>query len=118
MFLISKDHSFSASHQLGGLPPEHPCSRLHGHNYLIRIHLASDTLTQPGFVIDYNDLKPFFAWVDDKFDHQHLNERVRVNPSAENLARYLFDVAKGDFNLPVVQMSVSETPKTWATYTR
>lgn len=30
---IAKGFHFSASHQLYRLPEEHPCARMHGHNY-------------------------------------------------------------------------------------
>jgi len=39
-FTISKDFEFSAAHHLEGLDPEHPCSRVHGHNYVVRLELT------------------------------------------------------------------------------
>ncbi|HBX20870.1 MAG TPA: 6-pyruvoyl tetrahydrobiopterin synthase, partial [Porphyromonadaceae bacterium] len=64
MYKISKEFSFSAAHQLKGLPDDHPCSRLHGHNYVVRIHLRSEKLSENGFVRDYNDLKPVKSYID------------------------------------------------------
>lgn len=116
MYEITKDFHFSASHQLAGLPDDHPCARLHGHNFIVRIHLAADRLTPVGFVVDYRDLAPFSEWLDTSFDHRHLNDRVDFNPTAENMCRYLLTVARQDFHLPAVAVSWSETPKTWATY--
>lgn len=118
MFTVSKDHSFSASHQLSGLPPEHPCSRLHGHNFTVRLTLSSTLLSQVGFVIDYNELRPFFKWVDESYDHRHLNDVVNFNPTSELMAKHLFNVAWTDFHLPVAAVGWSETPKTWAEYRR
>lgn len=118
MFEISKDHHFSYSHQLEGLPDEHPCSRLHGHNAIVRVTLASDELDSVGFVVDYGEMKPLFNWVDEQFDHRHLNDRVEFNPTAELLSQYLFGVAFHQFHLPVVAVAWSETPKTWAEYRR
>lgn len=115
MYEITKDFSFSASHQLAGLPADHPCSRLHGHNFVVRIHLAADQLNEVGFVIDYRELDGFKQWLDEQFDHRHLNDVVSFNPTAEQMAHYLYDVA-AEQGLPVVAISWSETPKTWATY--
>jgi hypothetical protein len=33
MYTIAKRFTFSASHIIGGLPADHRCARLHGHNY-------------------------------------------------------------------------------------
>ena len=37
MYIISKEYHFSASHQLHDLPEDHPCHRLHGHNYVVEV---------------------------------------------------------------------------------
>ena len=121
-YTISKDFPWSASHQLVGLPDDHPCSRLHGHNYIARVTITADTLDDTGFVIDYGQLAGVRRYIDDTLDHQHLNHIFRFNPTAENLARHLSDVvskalttsARDDLT---VSVAVSETPKTWATWT-
>lgn len=115
MYEITKDFHFSYSHRLDGLPDDHPCSRLHGHNAIVRLHLASSTLDATGFVIDYRALDKFKTFIDDKFDHQHANDRVDFNPTSENLCRYIYEQARR-MRLPVTAVSWSETPKTWATY--
>ena len=120
-YRISKEFAFSASHQLRGLHEGHPCARLHGHNYVVRVELASDRLDSTGFVLDYSALKPFGAWLDAHLDHRHLNEAFPgSNPTAETLARTLAGVLADVVALPdgaQVAVSVSETPKTWATWT-
>ena len=117
MFTISKDFHFSASHQLNDLPDDHQCARLHGHNYIVRIHLASPTLNSVGFVQDYGELTQLKKWIDDNLDHRHLNNICDFNPTAENLARHLHTLAHEFGYTKVTAVSVSETPKTWATYT-
>lgn len=115
MYTISKQFHFSASHQLLGLAEDHPCSRLHGHNYIVEAVLAADTLDERGFVVDYGELKPFQRLIDTLMDHRHLNDVVTFQTSAENLARFLFQECQA-MGVPVVAMRVSETPKTWAEY--
>lgn len=115
MYTISKQFEFSASHVLEGLSPDHPCGRLHGHNYLVVVELQGDTLNSVGFVRDYGDLKAVKQFIDSALDHRHLNDVLMFQPSAENLARYLFEQFQSDFpELSAVR--VSETPKTWAEY--
>lgn len=115
---ISKEFTFSSSHQLYGLPEDHPCSRLHGHNYVVRLELQGTT-DRTGFVMDYRALSPFKDFLDETMDHRHLNDVVKFNPTAEHLAKHLANYASATLHLPetvtLVKVSISETPKTWAT---
>lgn len=115
MYKISKQFAFSASHQLHGLPEDHPCSRLHGHNYVVTIHLKSMHLNAVGFIKDYRDLAVVKEFIDTHLDHRHLNEVMRENPTAENIAYFLYKVFKPQIP-ELYAVEVSETPKTSAIY--
>ena len=115
MYTISKQFNFSASHIIEGLPEEHPCSRLHGHNYVVELVLAADELNETGFVVDYNELVVFKNIIDKTLDHRHLNDVLTGPTTAERSAKYLYDHAKQIWQ-EVLSVSVSETPKTNATY--
>lgn len=117
MYRITKQFSFSASHRLDHLPEEHPCSQLHGHNYVVEVVLASRELNPDGFVRDYGELDPLKSFVDERLDHRHLEDVLPEGmvTSAENIARYLYDFA-ADRWPEVAAVRVSETPKTWAEY--
>jgi 6-pyruvoyltetrahydropterin/6-carboxytetrahydropterin synthase len=118
-FRISKEFSFSSSHQLHGLREGHPCGRVHGHNYVVKVTLSGEKLNGSGFLLDYNDLKPFGHWLDDELDHRHLNDVLNFQPSAENMAQYFAFMVENTVNVPEgvnISVSVSETPKTWATW--
>lgn len=116
MYKITKEFACSCSHQLHGLPETHPCSRVHGHNYVITAELKSESLNEVGFVKDYRELEPIKKFVDNVMDHRHLNDVfVGHNPSAENMAKIIFDMFKEE--IPQLSaISVSETPKTVARY--
>ena len=105
MYEITKDFHFSASHVLDGLPADHPCARLHGHNFIVRLHLAAEEVDDVGFVVDYRDLYAFSDWLDESFDHRHLNDRVHFNPTAENMCAWLYGQARDACSLPVVAVS-------------
>lgn len=115
MFRISKEFSFSASHCLDYLPATHKCSRLHGHNYVLVVELAAQELTADGFVRDYHDLDALKTYIDQTFDHRHLNDVLPCYPTAENIARHFYDWAHARWP-EVTAVRVSETPKTWAAY--
>jgi 6-pyruvoyltetrahydropterin/6-carboxytetrahydropterin synthase len=131
MFTIAKRFELSASHILDGLAEDHPCGRLHGHNYTIEIELRGDRLDEHGFVFDYGGLKPIKDWIDGSLDHRHLNELVDFQPSAENLALWVFQKScalltpdipfASTHGMPdpvwyISAVRVMETPKTVAEY--
>lgn len=119
-YTISKEFAFSASHRLDGLRDGHPCGRLHGHNYTVRVELIGYELDEIGFVLDYGDLKPIKTYLDDVLDHRHLNDVLKFNPTAERLAHHIGTLVRRLIAIPddvTVAVGVSETPKTWATWT-
>lgn len=117
MYRITKQFSFSASHRLDHLPQDHPCSRLHGHNYVVEVVLESQNLNSDGFVRDYGELDTFKRFIDERLDHRHLEEELPEGmvSSAENIARFLYDFAAERWP-EISAVRVSETPKTWAEY--
>ena len=116
MFRITKEFHFSASHQLSRLPATHQCARLHGHNYIVVVELGSDALDELGFVRDYEELSILKRYIDDSFDHRHLNDVLGHDAvTAEYLAKHFYVWCKT--RLPETScVRVSETPKTWAEY--
>ena len=120
MYTISKKFNFSASHQLRDLPETHPCSHLHGHNYTVTVELKSDALSDTGFVLDYRSLDVCKQFIDNVYDHRDLNDVMFVNPTAENIARELFEKFEGMLSaLPITRdrfvlssVTVQETDKT------
>ena len=116
MYTITKEFAFCASHQLTHLPKTHPCSRVHGHNYLIKVELKSKTLNEDYFIRDYRELEGVKIYIDDVLDHQHLNAVLPfIEPTAELIAKHLYETFKP--MLPELSaVEVSETPKTNARY--
>lgn len=116
MFRITKEFHFSASHRLDHLPEDHQCHRLHGHNYIVVVELSGASLNSDGFVRDYHDLKALKTYIDDHFDHRHLNDVLgHAFTTAENLAKHFYEWCHERFP-ETTAVRVSETPKTWAEY--
>ena len=114
-YTIRKRFTFAAAHHLEHLPPGHKCGRLHGHNYTVWLELTASTLDPAGFVRDFGDLTEFKAAVE-ALDHRDLNDLVEDNPTAENLARHLFDLAAGAYGPLAAAVAVEETGTCWAEY--
>lgn len=116
MYTITKEFHFSASHQLHNMPKGHPCARPHGHNYIVKVELKSAVLDPTGFVKDYGLLSPIKEFIDNELDHRDLNQVLPIaQPSAENIAKYLFNVFKSKYP-ELHAIEISETPKTNCRY--
>jgi 6-pyruvoyltetrahydropterin/6-carboxytetrahydropterin synthase len=92
MYEITITRSFSAAHLLKGIGGK--CEGLHGHNFIVEVTLAAPTLGKEGLLLDFRILKGWTDEILDSLDHKYLNELPyfqNVNPSAENLARFLHD---------------------------
>jgi len=73
MFTVTKRLEVSASHQLK-LDYPSKCQNLHGHN---------------GMVIDFTIIK---EKIHGRLDHRHINDVLGdINPTAENMAKWIAD---------------------------
>jgi len=120
MFEVSVDHSFAAGHALRDY--EGACENVHGHNYKVRVTVAGDQLDSAGMLADFADIRAAIKAVVQRLDHRFLNDLVpfdRLNPSAENLAKYFCDEITArlpDQRLRIQAVTVWETDLTSATY--
>jgi 6-pyruvoyltetrahydropterin/6-carboxytetrahydropterin synthase len=97
MFEVSVDETFSAGHALRGYKGK--CENPHGHNYKVRLTVQGPQLDSIGLLFDFVHLKQVLHAVINNMDHKYLNDQppfIELNPSAENIAKYLYDeVARG-----------------------
>ncbi len=116
MYTIAKRFTFSASHIIGGLPADHPCTRLHGHNYEVEVVLQSPELDAVGFVRDYHELSTLGDFIGTTIEHKHLNDVLgHDRTTAEVISKWLYDWCKERWP-EVTAIRVSETPCSWAEY--
>jgi 6-pyruvoyltetrahydropterin/6-carboxytetrahydropterin synthase len=116
MYTIAKQFAFSASHLIGGLSADHPCGRLHGHNYLVEVSLLSPTLNDAGFVRDFHELSALQDFINETIDHKHLNDVFgHDRTTTEVISHWLYDWCKARWP-EVVAVRVAETPDSWAEY--
>ena len=131
MFRVTQEIDFCYGHRL--LNYDGKCKNLHGHNGKAIIVLESDQLDHRGMLVDFSDIKKHVAgWIDANLDHRmilnssdpvadYLRQMgeplflIEENPTAENIAKLIFDSARVH-NLPVVEVLLWETNKSYATY--
>ena len=66
---IFKEFTFEAAHRLPNLPPEHKCSRLHGHSYRVRVCVEGPLDEHLAWVVDFADIKAAFKPILEQLDH-------------------------------------------------
>lgn len=120
MFEISVRAGFSGAHRLRGYRGK--CESLHGHNWDVEVFVATEKLDHGGLSIDFKVLKNKLNGVMTLLDHCDLNGVAffkKVNPSAENIAKYIFinlkRALKGE-KVSLRRVSVWETSDSCATY--
>ena len=91
-FLITTTRTFSAAHQLrlydGSIEP------IHGHNWRVEVTVSAAQLDAIGVVMDFHELERLLDEIIQPMHNRHLNELpmfARLNPSAENVAKYFYD---------------------------
>lgn len=119
MFEISVEKTIACAHRLFGY--NGPCEALHGHNYTIVVSYEGRELDQFGMLVDFVDVKREFNAVLKVLDHTYLNDLPwfdGLSPSAENIARVVFEKMKlTTFERGrLLSVKVWETPTQVATY--
>ena len=121
MFEVMIERNFSSAHQLRGYKGK--CENLHGHNYKIEIYARGRELDKTGLLVDFIELKAAADDIVQYLDHRNINELppfdVELNPSAENLARFILErvaARVGDERVQVYKVRCFETPTSVATY--
>jgi len=96
MYELMVKGTFSAAHSLRNYSGK--CEHLHGHNYIVEIYIESAKVNKNGLAVDFVVLKSKLKKILNILDHKYLNKDCKYfrknNPSAENIAKYIFDLLK------------------------
>lgn len=118
---IYKEFRFEAAHRL----PHHAgkCQRLHGHSWIGRVYVSSNTLLPAGpqqnMVMDFGELKAYIdPLVEDFLDHYYLNESLQLeSPTSEAVAHWIFQKL-AEAGLPgLLAVEIQETCTSGCRYT-
>jgi len=109
---------FAAAHWLKDYPGN--CSRIHGHTWKAEISLSGRELDDMGMLVDFREVRRVLSEEINKYDHQLLNEIEpfdTINPTAENMARLLYNRLSRAFpKCRVEYVRIWETPMASACY--
>lgn len=121
MYELTVKSEFEAAHRIENYPGK--CARLHGHNWVVEAIVRGNELNELGILVDFKVLKSELNKVLAELDHRYLNELEifeKKNPTAENLAKKIFDKLSvaGIFcdSTKLSAVKVYESPKSCVTY--
>lgn len=117
MYFVATSFDFEAAHFLRNY--EGKCANMHGHNYKVEVTLKGEKLQVNGILIDFNLIKSIGKSLVHNLDHKVLNDVMEDNPTAENIARLIFDsffVQIMNMGVVVDSVKVWETPNSYAIY--
>ena len=120
MYELTIKATFSAAHSLRDY--DGPCSRLHGHNWVVEVVVRGERLQPNGILVDFREIKEATSDVLSRLDHMNLNEVPpfdKTNPTSENLARWIFEQVReraNTDNVRVTRVNVREAETSCASY--
>lgn len=120
MFEVTIEQTFAAGHALRNYHGK--CENVHGHNYRCQVTMEGEELDHTGLLVDFVLLKKVVGAVIDRMDHQWLNDFPPfdvLNPSAENIAKFIYDEVTKGINVAGVRLGyvrLWETDTSYATY--
>ena len=120
MYELSVDSHFAAAHCLKGYAGE--CSRLHGHTWGVTVTVLARDLDDVGMSLDFKQISAALDDIVGRFDHQTLNDLdlfATINPTAENIARIVFDAVSEHIagnGITVDSVTVAESKRYRVTY--
>jgi len=113
---LTKTMAFEAAHWLPTFPEGHKCRRMHGHSFVVDVIVEGEVNEGQGYLMDFGEIKAACQPIEDQLDHRLLNEIDGLeNPSAEMLARWIYDRLKPSLSL-LSRVRVRETCTTAVEY--
>lgn len=109
-YRIWKEQRFESALQLHRAPEGDRRRKLHGHSYLVRLHLTAPLDPVMGWTVDYGDVKQLFKPIYKALDHHRLDELEGATDSdPASICRWVRTQFGGD--LPQLdRIDLYETP--------
>ncbi len=109
MYKLNVISEFSSAHRLEGY--QGACHNLHGHNWKVRVGILASKTDNIGMTLDFGIVKQNLNKIMEELDHQYLNDLEcfkNINPTSENIARYIFDGLSLKLNAEFIRVTEVE----------
>jgi 6-pyruvoyltetrahydropterin/6-carboxytetrahydropterin synthase len=123
MYELMVEGEFSAAHYIKNYGGE--CSNPHGHNWKVQAVFSIANKNKIGISFDLRILKSILKNILSKLDHKFLNELTIFkdkNPTAENIAEYIYNSLKkalnthNNKNLKISKILIFENEKSYVSF--
>lgn len=113
---LFREFTIEAGRYLPQLPEQHPCARMHGHTFVIQVHVKGEVDPVTGWLMDFAELDRQVQAVRQALDHKVLNEIAGLkNPTTEQLASWIWQQLQ--LGLPgLSQIVIRENPYSGCIY--
>jgi 6-pyruvoyltetrahydropterin/6-carboxytetrahydropterin synthase len=121
MYTLTVETKFASAHQLREYKGK--CENLHGHSWKVQVVVTAQSLNRLGLAMDFTDLKRLTNEIVNSLDHVCLNDLppfADINPSSENISRWIFESLKNKaavYSVTLKAVTVWESETASATYT-
>lgn len=119
MYSVTIETTFSATHRVqypdGSLEP------VHGHDWQVCVHFQRSSLDDHGMVIDFIEAQSILKSIVTPLHHADLNNLEafqHTNPTAEIVAKYIFDRCHEKCPDTLQRVEITEAPGCVAAYQR
>ena len=105
MYEVIVKTKFSAAHRLSGYNGEF--EPLHGHNWLAKVVIEAKKLDKMEVGVDFTTVKEKTDEILSQLDYHNINEISpfdNLNPSAENIARWLYEQLSKVMNTEIARV--------------
>ena len=131
-YTIKRSFYFHAAHRNDDLPTER-CFSIHGHTYYLDCHFLVEKPEDRSYSVLFSDIERRVSGVIDAFEHSLIINRndpffklleptgtklcvLDFTPSAENVAKLLFERIKAATKLNLIQVDLRETTTSVVSY--
>lgn len=117
---VWKERTFDAAHHLPNLPVTHPCARMHGHTYTVRVEVSGEVNPTLAWVMDLSAIRSIMDELVKQLDHRVLNEVDGLeNPTCEAVAAWFWQrmALVLPLGVALASVEVQETPTSGARVT-
>lgn len=114
--IVYKKFNIESARSLLNVPKTHPCYKLHGHSFKIKISVKQKIDEHTGFAIDFQDIEDAFSPIKKILDHTYLNDIEGLNnPTSENICVWIWNKLEPSLT-NIYEIEIKETDSTGCIY--
>lgn len=114
---LYREFTIEAGRYLPAISADHPCARMHGHTFVVQVHVMGPVQKDTGWIMDFAELDDKIQTIREELDHKVLNDVIGLeNPTTELMARWIWDRLARDLS-GLSKVVIQENPQSGCIYT-